>query len=94
MSFVSCSEAILPMAASCNQLCVGMEGGYFGYGGDLGLVHDDGITLDVPAALGVAAHIQMEDLGGFVLRDGAGDDLGCGALLKKLDRDIGYGVLV
>ncbi len=54
ISLMSCSPAILPMAASWIRLASTQLAVTAGDGGDHAVVHDDGVALGVAGALGVA----------------------------------------
>lgn len=49
-------------------------------GADLGVIHNNGVTLDMGLAFVVSDRLRVECLDGIALSDGSGDDLG-GAVL-------------
>ena len=77
-----------------DELGLGGVGGDGGDGADVGLVHDDGVALDVAEALGVAHHLGIEDLGGGALGNRPGDDSPLGPLAVELDDHVALGVLL
>ena len=71
-----------------------MVGFYFRDSGDVGIVHDDGITFGMAVAFVVAVNFGDENLFGFILSYGTGYYIGMGIFAVQVDFEIAFGKLV